>query len=246
MVILGLLGILLGWQLGKDLLFKPPSPPEPSEVQMVREAPSRAVPSATAEEHSSLGSGRRWDLPGKGRILPGIERFTPPDRGSIQKAAATAGLNTVRIALTWNQLLRMRRSCILEVRTPADVAPRYFVMRGISPNAIWIEQENEVLQRLSRTDLEAIWKGVVWLLKPPGEAPAMAASEPPGDVVLALQRALSQLGYWSGPYTGDYDKATRGAVMAFQKDLNLPESGDADLRTRALLSQLVWNDEGAL
>jgi general secretion pathway protein A len=243
MVTLGLLGVLLGWQLGKDLLFKTPVSPESPGVQVVQKAPPQAVPFASAEEHRAQP--RQWDLPGRGRLLPGLEDFTPPDRGTIQAAAAQAGLEAMRVTLTWDQLLRLRRSCVLETRTPADATRRYLIMRGVSRQGVWIEQDNEVIQLLSQSDLEGIWMGGVWLLIPPGKDLEMGV-EHGRDAVLALQRALSQLGYWTGSYTGDYDKATIDAVMAFQKDLNLPASGDPDLRTRVLLSQLAGDVEGAL
>ncbi|MCP3937328.1 MAG: murein L,D-transpeptidase [Actinomycetia bacterium] len=57
-----------------------------------------------------------------------------------------------------------------------------------------------------------------------------------GPQVIALQRKLNSLGYWTGHPDGDYGHVTSQAVMAFQKWSGLERSGSADEQTIALLS----------
>ncbi|MGH9001063.1 MAG: L,D-transpeptidase family protein [Acidimicrobiia bacterium] len=53
-----------------------------------------------------------------------------------------------------------------------------------------------------------------------------------GPEVEAIQRRLTQLGYWLGPVNGTYGKLTTQAVFAFQKVEGLPVTGKVDGPTR--------------
>jgi murein L,D-transpeptidase YcbB/YkuD len=52
-----------------------------------------------------------------------------------------------------------------------------------------------------------------------------------GSSVLALQQALVQLGYHPGTPDGNFGAGTSQAVIAFQKDNNLPQDGLAGAKT---------------
>jgi len=52
-----------------------------------------------------------------------------------------------------------------------------------------------------------------------------------GSAVLALQQALAQLGYAPGTPDGNFGSGTTQAVIAFQKDNNLPQDGLAGAKT---------------
>jgi lipoprotein-anchoring transpeptidase ErfK/SrfK len=57
-----------------------------------------------------------------------------------------------------------------------------------------------------------------------------------GALVLAMQRRLSQLGYWLGTPDGYYADLTVQAVTALQKAAGLPRDGVLGPRTRAALA----------
>ena len=57
-----------------------------------------------------------------------------------------------------------------------------------------------------------------------------------GDAVSALQRRLSDLGYWLGEPDGNYGQLTRQAVMAFQKAEGLGRDGVAGPDTQGRLA----------
>ncbi len=50
-------------------------------------------------------------------------------------------------------------------------------------------------------------------------------------LVLATQRELAALGYYKGPVDGRYGRATRNAIIAFQKQADLPVTGRPDQKT---------------
>ena len=57
-----------------------------------------------------------------------------------------------------------------------------------------------------------------------------------GDAVTELQKRLQELGYYTGKVTGEYDKATKKAVAAFQKKNGLKSDGVAGADTRLAIA----------
>src|SRR3954469_10698815 len=75
---------------------------------------------------------------------------------------------------------------------------------------------------------------------PPSASPAgppMLRPDASGPEVLALQRKLSDLGYWLGTPDGRYGSSTTHAVTAFQKVAGLDRDGVAGPRTLRALDQ---------
>jgi putative chitinase len=62
----------------------------------------------------------------------------------------------------------------------------------------------------------------------PAEDPETLAN----DAVLQAQKKLTRLGYYKGVLNGIYDQMLRGALWAFQKDEDLPQTGRLDAKTR--------------
>ena len=60
-----------------------------------------------------------------------------------------------------------------------------------------------------------------------------------GKEVKTAQEALKQLGYYDGKTDGNFSKALEAAVLAFQKDFGLDETGKLDAETYALLAEEV-------
>ena len=50
-------------------------------------------------------------------------------------------------------------------------------------------------------------------------------------LLLGVQIFLGRFGYGIGPYTGKLDEKTQAGLRAYQKDVGLPETGEADYRT---------------
>ncbi len=56
-----------------------------------------------------------------------------------------------------------------------------------------------------------------------------------GEEVTALQQQLARLYYYTGAINGVYDDATAVAILTFQADHALPQTGNADIATQQLL-----------
>ncbi len=61
-----------------------------------------------------------------------------------------------------------------------------------------------------------------------------------GPDVKELQTHLAELGYYTGQISGRFGESTKAAVMAFQKDFNLEETGKADPATQALMFATLY------
>ena len=68
------------------------------------------------------------------------------------------------------------------------------------------------------------------------DAPIYAYNDQePAQVVADVQNALAQAGYDPGPIDNTYGPQTRAALLRYQADTGLPESGQIDEATMASL-----------
>jgi lipoprotein-anchoring transpeptidase ErfK/SrfK len=85
----------------------------------------------------------------------------------------------------------------------------------------------------------------------PLDAPLAAVGSSGGSETARVQQRLLDLGFWLSGVDGSYGLTTRQAVMAFQKYLELPATGEVDEATAAFLSDIDqrargWADAGTL
>jgi len=83
------------------------------------------------------------------------------------------------------------------------------------------------------------------------DVPLEAVGSSSGAETARLQQRLLDLGFWLSGADGDYGLTTQQAVMAFQKYLRLPPTGEVDETTAARLSTMTerargWADVGTL
>jgi hypothetical protein len=230
----------------------PPKVEAPANVIMpipttTPEAPSNAVdppaeePILTVEDEQDPDS-QRTD--GLFSVAPAL---APPFHGvSVEEAARVAGMKALRLTLSWEDLLRFRRPCLLELSPQGSTFPRYAVLRGISKGGAWIQAEDSSLERISREALSLVWFGGVWLAMPATGSEQALKPNTEGDEVIRLQEALALLGYWEGIPTGVYEEDTQRAVMAFQRDLHLDVDGIVGPKTRGVIIQLLGEDGESL
>ena len=84
------------------------------------------------------------------------------------------------------------------------------------------EASEEMLRALSASQLNARTAAPA---APPRNDP-IAALIAPSQRVMAIQRALTEFGYGQITPSGTYDAETRTAIEKFERDRNLPVTGD--------------------
>jgi hypothetical protein len=85
----------------------------------------------------------------------------------------------------------------------------------------------------------------------PLDVPLAAVGTSSGSETARVQQRLLDLGFWLSGADGSYGLTTSQAVMAFQKYLQLPSTGEVDEATAAYLSSMTerargWADAGTL
>lgn len=178
------------------------------------------------------------------RVFPGLRELTAPADGFRGDYVPDfMGMEARRFVVSWQDLLRFQRPCLLELFLDGDVNSTLVVLRGISDGFARI-QDGELGDRLvSREDLARSWFGGVWIVMPSGMSRDPLKPRARGEPVSRLQRQLVRLGYLTEKASGLYDEPTRKAVMALQRDMHLPVDGIAGPHTRAMIMQLL-GDEG--
>lgn len=242
-VFLTMAGVLGGWLGGNMLLDRG-----------VSQAPQLQLDNSTeTQEVEPLGEiksiqGVATDLVAVYRRLGGMAGLALPESGnSMQEEARRAGWEPVRLLLGYEDLLRFKRACVLEIQSKgpgATVGIQWAILRGISEAGVWLQHGESALRFLSRGELEGQWSGWVWAWIPPSKLSEKLRPGVTGEQVIRLQAALERLGYWEGKPTGLYDGVTRRAVVEFQKANGLAADGRAGPRTIAMLLQLLGEEEG--
>jgi peptidoglycan hydrolase-like protein with peptidoglycan-binding domain len=149
---------------------------------------------------------------------------TPIARPTLVEPPATVTLNRVQLIVEIQRALSRRgfydgaADGVWGGKTDAGV--REFVRAaGLSINP---EASEELLRALAAPHVKA--QSAV-TTAPPRNDP-IAALIAPSHRILAIQRALTEFGYGQITPSGTYDPATRSAIEKFERDRNLPVTGD--------------------
>lgn len=197
--------------------------------------PSPSEPEAAGPLHEEI----------RERLFLGLSELRAPVEGFRGDFVPDfMGMEARRFVVSWQDLMRFQRPCLLELFLEGDVNSTLVVLRGISDGFARI-QDGEMKDRLvSREDLARSWFGGVWILMPAGLSRDPLKPRARGESVFRLQRQLARLGYLTEGASGLYDEPTRKAVMALQRDMHLPVDGIAGPHTRAMIMQLLGEEGG--
>ncbi len=143
-------------------------------------------------------------------------------------SAMAAGFHLQRLEEAGPQALRaLDMPAVLEVRLPADPAPRYLALTRIADGRFFFASPGEHPPlEIGEAELGRLWRGVAYLpwknfLSLTGTIPGSA----PADSILALKMLLRELGHKEVSLDREYDGATRRAVEEIQSRFGLPVDG---------------------
>ncbi len=252
--------------LGTVIAPKPSPPPQPGPApaeqgpERPSERPAEPTPlsdGVAQEEVEAQGLAQPFAFPSQPetsvpwhgatseRIFAGLRGLAAPADGFRGDYVPDfMGMEARRFVVSWQDLLRFQRPCLLELFLEGDVNSKLVVQSGISDGFARI-QDGEMGERLvSREELSRSWFGGVWILMPSGMSRDPLKPRARGESVSRLQRQLVRLGYLTERASGLYDEPTRRAVMALQRDMHLPVDGIAGPHTRAMIMQLLGDEGG--
>lgn len=243
-LLLGVVGMGLGWTVSHFTFIGDFFEKGVKEAKEVKDVPPSGEledqSSRTIQATASVFSPIFRRLGGLGGVV------VPTWAKDIREIARKSGWEAVRVVARYEDLLKFRRACILEVRhgDGGEERSEFAILRGISEVGVWIQQGESELRFLSRNDLERTWRGEVWIWLQPDMASRKLAVGSGGEEVYRLQNALAKLGFWKGPPTGVYDWRTRRAVKDFQRLSGLEEDGRVGPQTLAMMLQLLGEEAG--
>ncbi len=107
----------------------------------------------------------------------------------------------------------------------------YAELEGIVPGMALRVTQSDLLRHLDG-EVYALWRDYEQL-------PDVLGYGAKGEAVSWLQSALAEIGFYTGEIQGQFDEATRSAVLLFQKDRGLRADGAVDARTLMSLYQAL-------
>jgi general secretion pathway protein A len=132
-------------------------------------------------------------------------------------------------------LQRINVPAILELQVPGT-GTRYLALTGIRSDRLVTAPSLPDGHRLSRSELNRLWKGRTYLLwHNHQKIPNTFAEETGGAEVIRLQILLTGAGFLSSELSGIYDNATKSGLLAFQKSRSLKADGQPNDLTLLLL-----------
>jgi general secretion pathway protein A len=241
--LLGLIGVAGGWLLGRVLMERSFAPsPSTSSLE------GSAYPSQSPLE--SHESSITTPLPDSTSLSPrrffsGLSGLTSPSAGyRLEDGELLSGMKVTQVTLSWHDLMRFQRACLLEFMPAEGPSPAYGIFRGISEKGIWVQEDDSGLRLIPKEELAKNWFGKVWIFLPANDAGSELKAGVYGEAVIRLQADLVRLGYRQEEPTGLYDAKTEQAVMAFQEDMDLALNGVAGPKTLGMMLQLLGEGEG--
>ncbi len=183
-------------------------------------------PWAVAAMLSAFGLGTAAESPASRADVPGALDVLRA-RGLTVLALPQATLGDLRV---------FNHPALLNV-TASDGTRRLVGLRALDDEAtsLFVAYAGESLE-LPISELENRWQGEAYVVWRDFEAlPAILSLGGRGPAVAWLQRALAELGHYQRAPSGDFDAATREAVIVFQSRHRLVPDGSVGPRTKMVL-----------
>lgn len=137
------------------------------------------------------------------------------------------------------QLARLSRPCLIEV-VPEPTSSQqvlWVLARGTDDGVLIYDPEG--LTSVPLQQLQQLWSGTIYLLleREKYRGPTLRQGMQ-GARVQTLQQFLQNLGYLTGPLSGQFDSQTLQAVKAFQRENQLVVDGYVGRQTLMMLLYL--------
>jgi len=211
---------------------------KPKSVVPMLATPALVPPSPPQEADAGLAQ-TLW------RVKAQVEERASQSHPGALASWETSLTNTARglglDVMTWQasiwQLQSLTRPCFIEVLPePSASRPEIWVLaRGVTEGVL-IYQEPEGLLTVPLQRLRQVWSGKLYLtLEESKYRGFWLASGMVGTQVRIVQQTLKDLGFFTGPPSGQFDAQTQQAVQRFQRANQLASDGRVGRRTLLLL-----------
>ncbi len=162
---------------------------------------------------------------------------TPDDDNAAIAQLEAWGLSVLPVSDTSLDALRaLNHPVLLTLRTEQGDA-RTIALRGLGQEhaSLYGVTEGGALE-VAVTEIDPVWDGQALIVWATLEAiPEVLSPGQEGEEVVWLQRALGELGLYSGAPSGHFDATTAHSVRVLQSDASIEADGEVGPRTQMLL-----------
>lgn len=179
--------------------------------------------------------------------LEDFRRLTPEGilHFDVIQANQDLGLRQIEILGGIRDLLVYDLPAVAELADPARRLSPYVALLGATADTCQIADPVTGLQRLSRDSIESCWRRAVIIYFDPDNLDKLERGQR-AEGVRVVQQALSDLGFYRGAITGEYDLLTVGAIESLQLRYDIAPTGGLDPLTVMLVTGLRHPDRPRL
>jgi len=216
-----------------------PAPPEAEPAAPVPAAdPAPPVtPADEVERRLASLDARTSERAAVGAILAAwhVRPLADDEAADLAQVAARRGLEDLRLVGNGNMLRLLDLPAILELRLPGADQPRAVALTGMSEGRAVLVVDGSPTP-VDAAFLDRHWFGRAHVFWRDFETLGPAfGRESHGARVARLQMLLGRIGAYGGKESGQFDPATEGAVLAFQRARFLAVDGRVGRLTRIVL-----------
>ena len=169
--------------------------------------------------------------------LQDFRRLTVEDvqRLDLVQANHDLGLRSAEIKGDLSRILIYDLPVVVEIADPEKRLSDHVVLLRVTPTHCRIADPMMGVQEVPRPLFGACWRKAVGVYVDPDNLEGLARGEK-SESVRTLQQALSDLGYYRGPVTGEFDRATVSAIEYLQRYFEIFPTGRLDPLTVMLVT----------
>ncbi len=154
----------------------------------------------------------------------------------LNQLARRRDLNLLTVRGSIKTLIRHDSPALLEFEVPGVAGNRYLALTGMEDDRLRIEPSLFGRTTFTAEELKTFWSGRAYIFwKNFRGIPLLPPPDAKGPEIVYLQKILVSTGFYKGGQTGVYDKATAGAVRAFQLAHGLEPDGKVGGKTLLFL-----------
>jgi hypothetical protein len=169
--------------------------------------------------------------------LQDFRRLTVEDvqRLDLVQANHDLGLRSVDIKGDLARILIYDLPVVVEIADPDKRLSGHVVLLRVTPTVCRIADPMMGIQEVPRPLFESYWRKAIGIYLDPDNLESLARGQK-SESVHVLQQALSDLSYYRGPLTGEFDRATVSAVEYLQRYFEMFPTGRLDPLTIMLVT----------
>jgi len=167
------------------------------------------------------------------------------ERLDLVQANRDLGLRSVEIKGNLSRILIYDLPVVVEIADPEKRLTDHVVLLRVTSATCRVADPMMGVQEVPRRLFESFWRQALGIYMDPDSLDTLARGQK-SEAVNVLQQSLSDLGFYRGPLTGEFDRATVSAIEYLQRYFEIFPTGRLDPLTVMLLASHRHTDRPRL